>query len=219
MPAISSAGTPGRRRAAHDGRHLAGAVIDRLKASFKTVNAPVFTGAALIVLSFVLYGVALPGHAGQTFDAIHAFSTEYPGWFYILAASFFVGVVLWLLFSRYGSIRPGDVDERPEFSFFAWMAMFGGAALHLEHFTAGGAGIGQAVAEHETLAFCMTLQQLPLEFLFSLLATTLIATYFITSSDSGTRVVDALVSRGSRRSPTGSVPSGASPRARWRPPC
>jgi len=43
-------------------------VIDWLKAFFKTVNAPVFTGAALFAVSFVLYGVALPDHAGQTFE-------------------------------------------------------------------------------------------------------------------------------------------------------
>ncbi|XOZ34598.1 BCCT family transporter [Halomonadaceae bacterium KBTZ08] len=44
-------------------------------------------------------------------------------------------------------------------------------------------------------------EQLPLAGITSALATLLIATYFVTSSDFGTHVVDALISRGSKRSP------------------
>lgn len=54
------------------------------------------------------------------------------GWFYILAATFFLAFVLFLLVSRYGGIRLGPDNSRPEFRTLPWFAML---------FTAG-MGIG-----------------------------------------------------------------------------
>lgn len=80
------------------------------------------------------------------------------------------------------------------------MATFGGTALEIA-LGENGTGIAAVVAKDTTVALYVTLAQLPLAEITSVLATLLIATYFITSSDSGTHVVDALISRGSKRSP------------------
>ena len=95
----------------------------RLRAFFATVHVTVFAGAALIILAFVLFGVLFPRRAEATFDFLHATITEYFGWYYLLVVTLFLLFALWLFFSRYGSIRLGDVDERPEFGFVAWFAM------------------------------------------------------------------------------------------------
>jgi len=45
------------------------------------------------------------------------------GWIYMLVTTFFLGFALYLAFGRYGKIRLGGPDEKPEFGLFAWFAM------------------------------------------------------------------------------------------------
>jgi choline/glycine/proline betaine transport protein len=51
------------------------------------------------------------------------------GWLYILAANFFVIVMLLIAASRYGRIRIGGPDALPEFSTFSWYAMLISAGM------------------------------------------------------------------------------------------
>jgi len=66
-------------------------------------------------------------------------------WFIMLAVSFMLIVCIWLALSRYGSIRLGKDDDRPEFSTLSWLTMlfaagmgvgllFWGSAEPLTHF-------------------------------------------------------------------------------------
>jgi choline/glycine/proline betaine transport protein len=121
-------------------------------------------------------------------------------WAWWIAWSPFVGIFIARI-SRGRTIREFIIGvlALPTLFVFVWMAAFGGTALHMELF--GDAGIAAAVAADTTTALYATLDRLPLATLASALATLLIATYFVTSSDSGTHVVDALISRGSTRSP------------------
>jgi choline/glycine/proline betaine transport protein len=78
---------------------------------------------------------------------------------------------------------------------FLWLATFGGSALWVE-LTAGG-GIASAVANQgQTVAMFAMLNQFPLGALSGLLATLLVITFFVTSSDSGSLVIDHLTSGG-----------------------
>ena len=45
------------------------------------------------------------------------------GWFYILSVVFFIGFLFFIAISRYGNIKLGSDDEKPEFSTFSWYAM------------------------------------------------------------------------------------------------
>ena len=101
----------------------------RADAFFATVNPTVFIASTLLIGGFVAFGVILPATAQQVFGRIHAFITEYLGWSYLLAVTFFVGFLLWLAFSRYGPIRLGQPDDRPQFSFGAWFAMLFSAGM------------------------------------------------------------------------------------------
>ena len=101
----------------------------RADAFFATVNPSVFTASALIIGGFVAFGVLLPQAAATTFAALHAFITEYLGWSYLLAVTFFVAFLIWLGASRYGSIRLGQPDDRPQFRFSAWFAMLFSAGM------------------------------------------------------------------------------------------
>jgi choline-glycine betaine transporter len=45
------------------------------------------------------------------------------GWLYLLSATFFLGFVLYIAFSRYGKLTLGKPGDKPEFGLFAWFAM------------------------------------------------------------------------------------------------
>lgn len=93
------------------------------RAFFATVNPTVFIVSALVITSFVLFGVLLPQAAGHAFAAVHDFITEYLGWAYLLIVTAFLIFLAWLVFSRYGRIRLGQPEDRPRFSLLAWFAM------------------------------------------------------------------------------------------------
>lgn len=83
------------------------------------------------------------------------------------------------------------------FSFF-WMSAFGGSALFLELESANAGAITQTVVEQGNVATAMfeMLSFFPLATLTSILAIVLVTTFFVTSSDSGSLVVDHLTSGG-----------------------
>ncbi|WP_435077284.1 BCCT family transporter [Halococcus sp. AFM35] len=82
----------------------------------------------------------------------------------------------------------------PSLFSFVWLATFGGSALSAQ---LGGAGILAALSNQgQTIAMFSMLSQYPLGALSSIIATVLVITFFVTSSDSGSLVVDHLTSGG-----------------------
>ena len=82
---------------------------------------------------------------------------------------------------------------------FLWMSSFGGTALWLELTEA--ADIGAAVKSDVSTALFVMLEQFPLKALTSFMGIILVTIFFITSSDSGSLVVDHLTSGGKLDSP------------------
>ncbi len=78
---------------------------------------------------------------------------------------------------------------------FIWMTFFGNTAIFLEVGEAAGA-ISSAVSENVPVALFQTLEYLPFSQLFSGVATLLVITFFVTSSDSGSLVIDVITSGG-----------------------
>lgn len=77
---------------------------------------------------------------------------------------------------------------------FLWMSGFGGTALFLE--TGGFAEIASAVEADQTTSLFILLDQFPLATITSFLAIILVLSFFVTSSDSGSLVIDSLTSGG-----------------------
>ena len=82
---------------------------------------------------------------------------------------------------------------------FFWMSVFGGAAVNLQ--LSGTQDIAGAVAEDLSTAMFAMLEAFPLTTIASLLGVALVISFFITSSDSGSLVVDHLTSGGKLDSP------------------
>lgn len=51
------------------------------------------------------------------------------GWFFILSVFLFIPILIYLAFSKYGEMRLGKDEDRPEFSTFSWIALLFGCGL------------------------------------------------------------------------------------------
>ena len=87
------------------------------------VDTTVFVCGLVLTLAFVLWGVIAPESLASTASAVLARMIDATGWMYVLVTAGFVALMLLLAGSRYGRIRLGRDDERPEFSTGSWISM------------------------------------------------------------------------------------------------
>jgi choline/carnitine/betaine transport len=78
---------------------------------------------------FVAWGVFFTDNLAAVAEATLGRVIENFGWLFVLAASGFVVLALVLAFSRFGRIRLGKDDDRPEFSTASWVAMMFSAGM------------------------------------------------------------------------------------------
>ncbi|MCB0395206.1 MAG: BCCT family transporter [Flavobacteriales bacterium] len=84
---------------------------------------------------------------------------------------------------------------------FIWLSTFGGAALHLQ--ITGMADIVGAVNDNVATALFKLLAHYPYAFISSTIGLVLICSFFVTSSDSGSLVIDSITSGGRLDAPVG----------------
>lgn len=126
-------------------------------------------------------------------DWLGSWTLFYWGWW--IAWSPFVGMFIARV-SRGRTIREfvlGVLFVPVGFTFM-WMTFFGGAAISLE--MAGLANIATAVNENVPTALFVLFEEMPFSMLVSGIATLLVVTFFVTSSDSGSLVIDIITSGG-----------------------
>jgi glycine betaine transporter len=87
------------------------------------VDYTVFGVAMAITVGFVLWGVVAPTSLADTATTVLNATIDATGWIYVLSTFGFVALMLMLAVSRYGRIRLGRDDERPEFSTMSWISM------------------------------------------------------------------------------------------------
>lgn len=87
----------------------------------------------------------------------------------------------------------------PSLLSFFWMSVFGGTAIFME--TNGLSNIVSAIKEDASIALFAMLDSLPLSSILSVVGIILVTVFFVTSSDSGSLVVDHLTSGGKLDSP------------------
>ncbi|WP_297197683.1 BCCT family transporter [uncultured Pluralibacter sp.] len=96
------------------------------------INPVVTATSIILVIAFVLFCAIAAERALAYFEAASATLLFSMKWFYIGSVSAVVLFLLYMMMSRYGHIRLGKDDEKPEFSYGAWIAML----------FSGGMGIG-----------------------------------------------------------------------------
>lgn len=89
----------------------------------------------------------------------------------------------------------------PSLLTFIWMSVFGGSALHLELNNTG--QLAEAVNENISIALFVMLEQYPLSFIGTIIGIVLVTIFFVTSSDSGSLVIDSITAGGKLDAPVG----------------
>ncbi len=79
--------------------------------------------ALIVMLVFVILGAAFAGPFGEATQAVFDWMRPTLGWSFILGASIFLVMIVYLLFSPVGEIKLGADDEKPAYGNLAWFAM------------------------------------------------------------------------------------------------
>ena len=94
-----------------------------MKKFLDTIDKRAFFPPAILLVIAMLVGIFFPEQLGMAADKAFAFTTTNFGWFYAIGCTFFTLFSLWAGFSKYGSIRLGGEDAKPEMSFGTWFAI------------------------------------------------------------------------------------------------
>lgn len=121
-------------------------------------------------------------------------------WAWWIAWSPFVGMFIARV-SRGRTIREFIMGVLcvPALVTFVWMTVFGNTALYLEMF--GGGGIAKAVAANVPVSLFVLLEHFPVSGLSSMLGILVVVSFFVTSSDSGSMVIDIITAGGNPNPP------------------
>lgn len=122
-------------------------------------------------------------------------------WSWWISWSPFVGMFVARV-SRGRTIREfvGGVLLVPVGATFLWMSAFGDGGLHMI-MVEGATGLIGAVNDNVSTALFHFLEYFPLTWVTSILGTILVVTFFVTSSDSGSMVIDILTAKDGEEAP------------------
>ncbi|MGW5879137.1 BCCT family transporter [Nocardiopsis terrae] len=98
------------------------------KLGLETNPAIFFISAALTVL-FVVCAIAFTDTVDLVFGATSGWILSRMGWLYILGVTSFLIFLIWISLSRFGHVRLGPPDSKPEYSNLTWFCMLFAAGI------------------------------------------------------------------------------------------
>ncbi|MET3812074.1 choline BCCT transporter BetT [Arthrobacter sp. UYEF3] len=96
------------------------------------VNWRVFIIASCIIITFSAWAMVTPTGAAATMKNVVAWIAQNLGWFYVLTVTVVIVFVLWVAFSKEGSVRLGPDHSRPQYKLFTWVAMLFAAGVGID---------------------------------------------------------------------------------------
>ena len=107
--------------------------VSRREASSKflglVVNRNVFIPALAILILSITFTLLFQDQADHYFALAQDAVSTHGGWIYTLAANIFIIFCLYVAFSKFGGIRIGGANAKPEFSNWAWFSMLFSAGV------------------------------------------------------------------------------------------
>lgn len=88
--------------------------------------------SALLIMLITVIGLAFPQTFGDYADRIYTWIAATFGWVYMLSVFIFDVFLIGLIFTRYGKLKLGRFDEKPQFNTLSWIGML----------FSGGLGVG-----------------------------------------------------------------------------
>ena len=93
------------------------------------VDGLVFWPAAVLIVFFIVITLVVGEPMDKVFASVQESISTVGGWFFVLSVNAFLFFVLYIAFSKYGKIRLGGPQSKPEFSTGAWFAMLFSAGM------------------------------------------------------------------------------------------
>ncbi len=104
-----------------------------------TLSLPVVVPSLIVLGALLLFCALAPQAADAMFSGAQKWVVSRFDWFYVVAVTAFLVFLVLLAASRYGDIRLGPDDAKPDFSFVSWSAMLfaAGMGIGLMYFGVG----------------------------------------------------------------------------------
>jgi glycine betaine transporter len=95
----------------------------------RTFDPLIFWVSASLTILFILWAIVFPENMESVIDSVFEYTTTSWGWLYLLTTFLLVVASFVLMFTRFGALKLGRPEDKPEFSTFAWLAMLFGSAI------------------------------------------------------------------------------------------
>ena len=99
------------------------------KQQINVFKNPVFTISMTIFIILVVWAFAGANSFNNMTNSAFDFLTGKFGWLYIMSVAAFLIWCLYIAFSKYGKIKLGPDDSKPEYSTFSWFSMLFSAGM------------------------------------------------------------------------------------------
>lgn len=77
----------------------------------------------IIFITAIIVGVLAPETLYNVENSIVTFAATNFGWLFQLSAVLFLAICIWIMFSKYGSIKLGGKDAKPTMSYWSWFCI------------------------------------------------------------------------------------------------
>ncbi|MBE8712813.1 BCCT family transporter [Sphingobacterium hungaricum] len=101
---------------------------DRKKINM-TFDKGVVVPSLIFIIGVCIFAVIFPTAINNFLNQVKDVVFVNLNWVYVWCVTIFVIFLVFLMFSRYGKIRLGNNDSKPEHSFFSWIAMLFAAGM------------------------------------------------------------------------------------------
>lgn len=117
----------------NDGHHLLKARnVDSMRLyepEHPRLDKVVFGVTAALAIGFVVWGLISTESLSAVSVGAEGWVIANAGWLFVISTSFFVVFVIWLAASKFGRIKLGADDEKPQFRGASWVAMMFSAGM------------------------------------------------------------------------------------------
>lgn len=93
------------------------------------VNGPVFFTSSIFIILSITLTLIYEEKAQEYFSDIQDFVANNAGWFFVLCVNVFLIFMIYLAFSKFGRLRIGGQNAKPEFKTLSWFAMLFSAGM------------------------------------------------------------------------------------------
>ena len=96
------------------------------------INPVVFYTSAGLILLFSLTTIFFRDFSAEWIGRTLNWVSKTFGWYYLLAATLYIVFVVCIACSRFGSVKLGPEQSKPEFSLLSWAAMLFAAGIGID---------------------------------------------------------------------------------------